>query len=300
MPHLRCSWPLLVVAACGTRSESPSTASLAARAEMAAAPVASAPPPPAGASAPAPAPLRAEQGRKLIRTATMEVLVVDYDATKPKLVAAVAESGGFTSNAEVRNEDSYRVIHMVVRVPSERFDALIDRVRPLGRVKHETLATLDVSANYFDADARLRNLRVAEDRLLALVRESRGRLEDLLAVEKELTRVRGDIEALTATLRHLDDQVALSTVDLTVREELAEVVDAPDDVWQPLRELWRNAGAMARRSFGATVAALAFVASALIYLVPWLLLVGVPVAWWWRRRRARKRAAAAGPPAGPA
>jgi hypothetical protein len=250
--------------------------------------------PAGGGGAASVVPPRAAHGRKLVRTATVELLVVDYDAARPKLDAAVAESGGFTSTAEVRNESNYRVVHLVVRVPSERFDALLERVRPLGRVRHETLATEDVSATYFDADARLRNLRVAEDRLLALVRESRGKLEDLLAVEKELTRVRGDIEALTATLRHLDDQVALSTVDLTVREEVPEVVYAPADVWQPLRELWRNAGAMAGQSLGAVVGALAFVATALIYALPWLLVLGVPAVWWWRRRRAR-RLAASGP-----
>ena len=123
-----------------------------------------------------------------------------------------------------------------------------------------------------DTDARLRNLQRTETRLLELL-DQRGSLEDILAVERELARVRGEIESSTSQMKQLRERVSLATCHVTLREKDREIVHEPDDMWQPVRELARNIGPMFGQSFAAVVVVGAGLVGLFIYALPWLLLL---------------------------
>ena len=84
-----------------------------------------------------------------------------------------------------------------------------------------TTDSQDVTEEYYDVEARIKNKRVEEERLLKHLEQSTGKLEDILKVEKEISRVRGEIERQQGRLQYLDKLSALTTVTITLHERKA-------------------------------------------------------------------------------
>ena len=239
----------------------------------------------------------ANVGRKLIRTARLDLLVEDYDIARPAVERILGAVGGVISDAEVSHYGAYRRATVTLRVPAEALERTLRELRAIGKVEHETLGTEDVTRQYVDTDARLRNLTQTETRLRALLDNQTGNLSSILEVEREITRVRGEIEVLTSQIQQLDERIALSTIHLGLREEAPDIVREPDDMWKPVRQLGRNALNILEVSLGALIAFLTAVVVALLYILPWLvpvaLLLALKPSWRrglfgllrWRKRR---------------
>src|SRR4029079_8659918 len=101
----------------------------------------------------------------------------------------------------------------------ENLDRFLIKIRGLGELKNQTLGTEDVTKAYFDTDARLKNARVMEERLIEMLKTKTGKVADLLQVEKELGRVREDIERMQGELKYMDAQVAFATVTIPLEEK---------------------------------------------------------------------------------
>lgn len=240
-------------------------------------------------------------GLKLIRTAQLDLLIEDYAVARPAIDRILAAAGGILAGAEINNYGQYLSASLTLRVPAESLDRVLAELRALGKVEHEGLGTEDVTRQYVDTDARLRNLTQTETRLRALLDTQAANLSSILEVEREITRVRGEIEVLTSQLQQLDERVALSTIRLGLREEAPDIVHEPDDMWKPMRSLGRNALVILEVSLGALVSFLAALATGVLYLLPWLVPVVLVLALKprWRRGlagllRRRKRQPAAG------
>jgi hypothetical protein len=239
----------------------------------------------------------ASVGRKLIRTARLNLLVEDYDTARPAVERILGSVGGVISDAEVSHYGEYRQATVTLRVPAEALDRTLVELRALGKVEHETLGTEDVTRQYVDTDARLRNLTQTETRLRALLDTQTGNLSSILEVEREITRVRGEIEVLTSQIQQLDERIALSTIHLGLREEAPDIVHEPDDMWKPVRQLGRNGLVILEVSVGALISFLTGVVVVLLYALPWLVPVALVLALKpsWRRglsgllRRRRRR-----------
>lgn len=157
--------------------------------------------------------------RKIIYTANIDLLVEDLDKVEPQVPELVATFGGYISKQDLSGATgSYRRASWTVRVPIDKFDAFLVAVAALGETQRRTLDTQDVTEKFFDTEARLKNKRVEESRLLKLLEERTGKLEDVLAVERELTRVRGEIEQLDGSLRLLTNLTSLSTITITATQ----------------------------------------------------------------------------------
>lgn len=170
---------------------------------------------------------------------------------------------------------------LTVRIPSARLDAFMAQLDELGRIDDQQYSRQDVTAEGQDLDARITALRTSVDRLLALLERAEG-TDDLIAIESTLSQRQGELESLEGQRRVLDDQVALSTVQLVVRgEEDAPTVE-PESFLTGLSAGW-----------GALIATGAGLLVTLGVLLPWLLLLGVlalaavPLV---RRLRARRAA----------
>lgn len=239
----------------------------------------------------------ANVGRKLIRTARLDLLIEDYDTARPAIERILGAVGGVISDAEVRHYGTFRSASVTMRVPAEALERTLLELRAIGKVEHETLGTEDVTRQYVDTDARLRNLTQTETRLRALLDSQTGNLSSILEVEREITRVRGEIEVLTSQIQQLDERIALSTIHLGLREEAPDIVHEPDDMWKPVRQLGRNALTILEVSVGALIGFLTAVVEAFLYVLPWLVPVALVLALkpsWrrglfgllrWRRRR---------------
>ncbi len=107
----------------------------------------------------------------------------------------------------------------MVKVVPENLDRFLEKARGLGELKNQTLGTEDVTKAYFDTDARLRNAKRMEERLLQMLDKNTGKVSDLLQVEKELGRVREQIEQMQGELKYYDALVQYATVTISLAEK---------------------------------------------------------------------------------
>jgi anti-sigma factor RsiW len=158
--------------------------------------------------------------RKLIRNATVQLEIVSFDDAVQKITAFANEERGYvaTTSSEKQANGKLRG-EVAVKVLPENLDHFLQKIRGLGELKNQTLGTEDVTKAYFDTDARLKNARVMEQRLIDMLKTKTGKVSDLLQVEKELGRVREDIEKMQGELKYWDSQVQFATVTISLAEK---------------------------------------------------------------------------------
>jgi hypothetical protein len=169
-----------------------------------------------------PAPTTATpDSRKLIRNASVALEVASYDSAVDALGAAATQvGGGYVDTADsTRQANGKRHGTIVIKVLPDKLDAFLARLRDLGTIKSQNIGTEDVTKDYFDTDARLRNARRMEDRLLKILDDDKGKLSEILQVEKELGRVREDIEKMQGQLQLYDSLVRYATVTIDLFEK---------------------------------------------------------------------------------
>jgi len=152
-------------------------------------------------------------------------------------------------------------------------------------LKHESLATDDVTDRYRDLTIRISNARVEEQRLVELLKTRTGTVKDVLDVEREIARVRGEAERMTAEADATRNRATFSLVTLEIAETYrAELMPAPGDL--PVLTRLRNAfidglGAAELSVVGVALAVAQFGPT----LVAWSLLLALPI--WWTARGLR-------------
>src|SRR5438552_9528510 len=154
-------------------------------------------------SIPAETPPSALASRKLIRNATVELEIVSFDDALQKITALANQERGYvaTTSSEKQANGKLRG-QVIVKVLPENLDRFLQRIRGLGELKNQTLGTEDVTKAYLDTDARLKNAHVMEQRLIDMLNTKTGKVSDLLQVEKELGRVREEIEKMQGELKN--------------------------------------------------------------------------------------------------
>lgn len=163
--------------------------------------------------------------RRVIRTGSLFIEVDDFDASVRRLIVIAEGAGGFIATSSYTQGQPPRTTPQgvfVLRVPAPRFAATLTSVEDLGRVHERRVGGQDVSEEFVDLQARVRNLERHEQRLLTFM-DRATKVSDLLAIEQELARVRGEIESLTGRLRVLGNQVELATVEVNLRQKPEKV-----------------------------------------------------------------------------
>ncbi len=183
----------------------------------------------------APAPLTApNDARKLIRNANVELEVASFESALDKLATTATQSGGYiaTKNS-ARGANGKLRGTIIVKVLPQNLDGFLLELRTLGEVKNQTLASQDVTKEYTDTAAHLRNAQRMEERLLKMLDEAKGKMSEVLQVEKELGRVRESIETMQGEIKLYDSLVSYATVTLSLYEK---------DLNQPAAFLLRQTG----------------------------------------------------------
>ena len=161
--------------------------------------------PPVGANVIKTADLRVEVRRNTLRDAVGEV------------TAVAGRHGGFVLSTHVSGAGARSGV-LVVRVPAERFEVALSEIRGLGtKVLDENIAGEDVSQEFIDLEARLRNWRAQEVVLLRLMDRAQS-VTDTIRVQRELQQVQLEIETIRGRLRYLQDQTTMSTISVGLRE----------------------------------------------------------------------------------
>ncbi len=158
--------------------------------------------------------------RKLIRNATIELEIVSFEDAVQKITAWAKEERGYVATTESQKQANGKLRgEVVIKVLPENLDRFLQKVRGLGELKNQTLGTEDVTKAYLDTDARLKNARVMEQRLIDMLKTKTGKVSDLLQVEKELGRVREEIEKMQGELKYWDSRVQFATVTISLAEK---------------------------------------------------------------------------------
>ncbi len=158
--------------------------------------------------------------RKLIRNATVELEIVNFDEALQKVTGFANEERGYVATTSSEKQENGKLKgQIVVKVLPENLDRFLQKLRGLGELKNQTLGTEDITKAYFDTDARLKNARVMEQRLVDMLKKKSDDINDLLQVEKELGRVREQIEQMQGELKFWDSQVQFATVTISLAEK---------------------------------------------------------------------------------
>lgn len=157
--------------------------------------------------------------RKIVYTAHLDLIVKEFEPARTAVARLVEEHKGYVSKSDVTGDaGTPRAAHWTVRVPVDRFRSLLDALAGVGHATRNATDSQDVTEEFIDAEARLKNLKVEEEALNKLMKEAVGKVEDILKVREQLRQVRGDIERLEARLKTLSQLSALSTIHVSVKE----------------------------------------------------------------------------------
>ena len=146
--------------------------------------------------------------------------VNSFDEALQTITTLASEGRGYVATTSSEKQENGKLrAQVIIKILPENLDDFLGKLRNLGDLKNQTLATEDVTKAYVDTDARLRNSRLIEKRLINLLENNAGQVADLLGVEKELGRVREQIEQLQGELKSMDMPVQFDTVTISLAEK---------------------------------------------------------------------------------
>lgn len=190
----------------------------------------------------------AVRDRKIVYNATLDIVVDSYDGVEEKVGDLVKEHQGFVANSSLGAKvGTRRRGSWVVRVPVDQYKPFLNGVSAIGETT-STESANDVTAEFVDIEARIASKQKLEERVLQLLDRPDDKIQHVIEVEKELARIREEIERMQGRLRLLSDQTSLSTVTIKIREERNYV--APEKtltVGTRINTAWNNSLAEARR-----------------------------------------------------
>lgn len=167
-----------------------------------------------------------DENRKIIRTAYLDAETTEFDETAAAIEKCVAEAGGYIASRSVSMRDG-QYGEYTCRIPADGYDAFLTAVSGSANITHREEGTEDVTEQYVDIEARLKSLEAQQERLYTLL-ETAGDLENLIAVQNQLTEVQYQLEAYAGKQRVLQNQVAYATVTVSLSEVVTYTPVEPD------------------------------------------------------------------------
>ncbi len=230
------------------------------------------------------APQTGSPNRMIVRTAQLELSVKNPEAATDSISALAAKMGGFVASTNLRTETeesgatTYGTI--TIRVPAQKYDETIQQLRKMGKVLSYSSQSKDVSKEYIDLNARLRNLQAAEKRLQQIMAQAKT-TKDVLSVYRELNQVQGSIEQLKGRIEYLKHSAALATITIQLEQESTAKVSVGK---------W-NVGAQAAKAVEFLIKTFKMLLTLLIWLVIYFLpiavvlyiVIGIPIKLVMRR-----------------
>ncbi len=222
--------------------------------------------------------------RKIVQTATLDIIVADFDKARADLLKLIEEYKGYVAKSDVSGNaksdvsgsaGSKHTGMWIVRIPVERFQAFASAVAALGQPQRQGTSAQDVTEECVDLQADIKNLKEKETKLNELMKAKAQSLQDVVLWEKEVSSVRGEIARKEARQETLSRLTAMSTANITLREEKESTpppAPAPSVPAPPT-------GSSVSRTFWASIDALEesghFLLITLVALAPWSPLIVV-------------------------
>lgn len=174
--------------------------------------------------------------RKIIYNANLTLETGEPDDVHDFVIEYMKEQKGYVASARRWMDGDERLyIHMRLRLPAPALETVIAAIGGLGKVVEKSLTGSDVTEEYYDLEARLKNKKRQEERYLEILQAAKT-VDEVLKVERELERIRGEIESMEGRFRYLQDQTELATLNLLCREpsRLGRGILRPGELFQEI------------------------------------------------------------------
>jgi hypothetical protein len=220
----------------------------------------------------------------IARTVSLSIVAKDFDSARVSLDGILARHHGYAANLSASTpQGAARSIQASLRIPAPQLASALAELKSLGRVELENQNGEEVTQQHADLLARLKNSRETEQRLQAILTQRTGKISDVLEVEQEIARVRGEIEQMEAEQKNLEHRVDFATLDLKLSEEYKAKLDSPAPA---ISTLIHNAAINGYRNVADTLLSIVlFFAEYGPVLLFWVLTFFVPAWLAWRRWR---------------
>jgi hypothetical protein len=218
----------------------------------------------------------------IAHTAELQIVVAKFEVARTAVESILARHRGYAASLSVGDpENAARTLNASLRIPSQELPAALNELKALGHVANESQAGEEVTAEHTDLVARLKNSRETETRLQDILRNRTGKVTDVLQVEQEMARVRGEIEQMESARKTLEHRVDFAAINLTVTEEYkAKVGDSTPGI----ATRFHNAVVAGFTNVTDSAVGLAlWFAEYLPLIIFWLAILGIPAWWFWRR-----------------
>ncbi len=166
--------------------------------------------------------------RKIIYTSEFYIRTKEYDKSLEALNALCEKYDAYFENSNSNGgfDGRERSSRYIIRVPVENYNSFIGETSGIGVVTSSSQNNNDVTEQYYDTEARLASATLREERILEILKNAQ-KLDDVLALERELSDVRYEIESMTGALRKLDSLVSYSTVTINLQETSVKDIEVP-------------------------------------------------------------------------
>jgi hypothetical protein len=217
--------------------------------------------------------------RKMVRTGSVDLVVRKPAEAAEKIRMLAEEMGGFLVSSEVNGAPNAGGASLTIRVPAARFEEVRAEIRKIAlRVESEKVEAQDVTRQYVDEDANLRNLRAEELQYLGILKQAHT-VKDTLEVSEKLSEVRGQIEQQQAEFDALSKQIETVAITVSLRAEAEAQVFGLH--WRPLYQM-----KLALRDGLDAVAGYAGAMTSIVFYLPavllWMVTIVVGAAMGWK------------------
>ncbi|HOC07943.1 MAG TPA: DUF4349 domain-containing protein [Bacillota bacterium] len=236
--------------------------------------------------------IAAQHDRKIIKNADISLEVQDFKNQFDAVQRMAEEAGGYVESsrsyvrkhAAAEGEREFMEGEAVIRVPSTEFGGCLDRIAALGKVTNRSTYGSDITLQYMDLETRLKSKQVQQERLIEILSKAE-RVEDILNIENELSRVRTEIESLGTQLRGWDNLVQYSTIRVFMTE-----VDPKDTKVSVLKadNIWDRMKRGFIRTTNAIMDMIEMIIVGIGYALPVAILAGIAYLVWRKIRVSKK------------
>jgi hypothetical protein len=215
------------------------------------------------------------QDRMIIYNGYISLETDDIDGTLNRIRSVAEGYNGYVAGTSRSMIGNQAIADITIRIPQNRFRSTIDDILTYGKVLDERTTSEDVTEQYIDLKARSQNLKILEQSLTDLLNRT-ATIEEILKVEQELARIRGEIDSLQGQLNYLERNVTMSMIKVSLRE--------PPSPFTPPGMDWGETFETAIRGLFAVISGLIILITAIL---PLIVIIGIPAYYLQRRKRSK-------------
>lgn len=213
--------------------------------------------------------------QQIIREANLSIRVEDTNSAVEKIRGVAEWHKGSLFSVDIREDgQGVRSGFVVIKVPTGNFDAAIAGIKEGATVVvQESVSNQDVTAEFIDMEARLKNKKAEEEAFIKIL-DKAEKTTDIISVTRELSRVRGEIEVMEGQLRYMESKTQLATITVQLSEDQNVTFV---ETWRP----WQEVKDSASKFLGSLQKFVSFVIVMIVWFLPLLVLYGVLALCLW-------------------